>query len=66
MFLIHRADIQGLENHRGFNPLNQVYVFNSVPQLFNYICLHGFNPLNQVYVFNFVGNPEQVKISNEF
>ena len=38
----------------GFNPLNQVYVFNLYKKLTDYLkeVLDGFNPLNQVYVFN--------------
>ena len=37
----------------GFNPLNQVYVFNSFCSLsFTILSSARFNPLNQVYVFN--------------
>ena len=37
----------------GFNPLNQVYVFNWFMVLIkNKFTLSSFNPLNQVYVFN--------------
>ena len=36
-----------------FNPLNQVYVFNSDEADWIAAFIHGsFNPLNQVYVFN--------------
>ena len=38
----------------GFNPLNQVYVFNTLTPL-KRVCVvitASFNPLNQVYVFN--------------
>ena len=42
-----------LDKYFSFNPLNQVYVFNS---RYGYELLFrsapGFNPLNQVYVFN--------------
>ena len=39
---------------RGFNPLNQVYVFNNMKVVVkvNVNFLSSFNPLNQVYVFN--------------
>ena len=37
----------------GFNPLNQVYVFNRLYAIYNGNAKKiGFNPLNQVYVFN--------------
>ena len=38
----------------GFNPLNQVYVFNSCDFQWSNVFKKslGFNPLNQVYVFN--------------
>ena len=36
----------------GFNPLNQVYVFNDDELSWIYAVSSGFNPLNQVYVFN--------------
>ena len=37
----------------GFNPLNQVYVFNEVVAEGGVVSSDdGFNPLNQVYVFN--------------
>ena len=37
----------------GFNPLNQVYVFNEQIIFIKFIrFMTGFNPLNQVYVFN--------------
>ena len=39
--------------HSRFNPLNQVYVFNSeTRQEIQKSGRNGFNPLNQVYVFN--------------
>ena len=54
MFLISFEDFDfDFEFYKGFNPLNQVYVFNFVPSsrttLFS---TSRFNPLNQVYVFN--------------
>ena len=37
----------------GFNPLNQVYVFNKTHKMESDVLVpHCFNPLNQVYVFN--------------
>ena len=41
---------------QGFNPLNQVYVFNEWDSLCDefYMDIGRFNPLNQVYVFNVV------------
>ena len=37
----------------GFNPLNQVYVFNTgIAIHMTHIRIVSFNPLNQVYVFN--------------
>ena len=38
----------------GFNPLNQVYVFNEECITDFRKAYKGFNPLNQVYVFNVV------------
>ena len=35
-----------------FNPLNQVYVFNTTCSAVFIEDEDGFNPLNQVYVFN--------------
>ena len=46
----------------GFNPLNQVYVFNwEIADLNRSISTSRFNPLNQVYVFN---DAEIVEILN--
>ena len=41
-------------NGMGFNPLNQVYVFNQKLYKKCSFMMDGrrFNPLNQVYVFN--------------
>ena len=56
MFLIciWATDTVYLNLYWGFNPLNQVYVFNlkddSVKSFEKY--KDSFNPLNQVYVFN--------------
>ena len=36
----------------GFNPLNQVYVFNCKRVCLQCYVYLSFNPLNQVYVFN--------------
>ena len=38
----------------GFNPLNQVYVFNTgiAIHMMRSGAVSRFNPLNQVYVFN--------------
>ena len=55
MFLIWVREEQYMGcTYTGFNPLNQVYVFNRrwIPNMWNFF--DGFNPLNQVYVFNMV------------
>ena len=43
---------------RGFNPLNQVYVFNTERKTDRQMG-YGFNPLNQVYVFNNLTQKEE-------
>ena len=56
MFLIDDWGIDFSEIEKGFNPLNQVYVFN--PMKHSRILTStelSFNPLNQVYVFNTPG-----------
>ena len=41
------------KSNNGFNPLNQVYVFNVNSHfVMDDVWCVGFNPLNQVYVFN--------------
>ena len=55
MFLIYNKGIQFTEVIcAGFNPLNQVYVFNGENKMSKCALndYEGFNPLNQVYVFN--------------
>ena len=55
MFLITVLTEKKLtEKQAGFNPLNQVYVFNAAcaAQEITVQEITRFNPLNQVYVFN--------------
>ena len=57
MFLIRNERQTDRQMGYGFNPLNQVYVFNNLTQKEEDSAddIEGFNPLNQVYVFNLRG-----------
>ena len=68
MFLIYNAVERSMTVKIGFNPLNQVYVFNlqplsgcSTPSM-----MACFNPLNQVYVFNQAPRTKEATGGNSF
>ena len=61
--------LKGYKDSKGarFNPLNQVYVFNSIKDMLEIkgLIMPRFNPLNQVYVFNGAIRNKDKKMTKE-
>ena len=67
MFLMNGEGLKNLSyrDSVGFNPLNQVYVFNENDYVLDCYYWESFNPLNQVYVFNLSSKNEECEESEE-